>query len=48
MMDMGVEAHLNTGFKHFYLFVKEFDLVDDKEMEPLQDHIDRIHQQLEK
>jgi len=46
MVEMGVEAHLNTGFKHFYLFVKEFDLVDDKEMEPLEDHIERIKQQL--
>ena len=29
------EAHVNTSFKHFYFFVKEFNLVDDKAMAPL-------------
>lgn len=32
VVDLGVEAHLNTAFKHFYLFIKEFDLVETKEM----------------
>lgn len=29
------EAHLNTCFKHFLFFVKEFELVSDDEMAPL-------------
>jgi len=37
----GLEAHLNTGFKHFYLFVREFRLIEDKkEMEPLKEVIE--------
>lgn len=32
---MGSEAHVNTCYKHFYYFVKEFDLIDTKELEPL-------------
>jgi len=32
-------AHLNTCFKHFIYFVKEFKLVDDKELAPLKDTI---------
>lgn len=39
---MNAEAHGNTLFKHYYYFVKEFDLVDAKELEPLQDLIERI------
>jgi MOB kinase activator 1 len=46
IVDLGVEAHLNTAFKHFYLFIKEFDLVDPKEMAPMQHHIDKINQKL--
>jgi len=33
------EAHLNTCFKHFVYFVKEFKLVDDRELVPLKDTI---------
>ncbi|ETO15135.1 Component of the mitotic exit network [Reticulomyxa filosa] len=33
------EAHLNTCFKHFIYFVKEFKLVDDRELAPLKDTI---------
>lgn len=32
---MGAEAHVNTCYKHFYYFVKEFSLIDTKELEPL-------------
>lgn len=32
---MGSEAHVNTCYKHFYYFVKEFNLIDTKELEPL-------------
>jgi len=46
IVELGEEAHLNTSFKHFYLFIHEFDLVAVKEMEPLQFHIDRIHTKL--
>ncbi|XP_075302048.1 MOB kinase activator 3A-like [Opisthocomus hoazin] len=31
----GSEAHVNTCYKHFYYFVKEFSLIDTKELEPL-------------
>ena len=47
IVDLGVEAHLNTAFKHFYLFIREFDLVDPKEMAPMQYHIDKINAKLE-
>lgn len=36
---LDAEAHSNTLFKHYYYFVKEFHLVDDKEFEPLADLI---------
>lgn len=35
LMAVGAEAHCNTCYKHFYYFVKEFDLVNAKEFEPL-------------
>jgi MOB kinase activator 1 len=31
------EMHLHTSFKHFYLFCKQFELVDKKEWTPLND-----------
>uniref|UniRef100_A0A669QVA9 MOB kinase activator 3A n=1 Tax=Phasianus colchicus TaxID=9054 RepID=A0A669QVA9_PHACC len=34
---MGSEAHVNTCYKHFYYFVKEFNLIDTKELEPLKE-----------
>ncbi|OON17066.1 Mob1/phocein family protein, partial [Opisthorchis viverrini] len=34
------EAHLNTSFKHFIFFVLEFDLVQKRELVPLQQLID--------
>lgn len=46
IVELGVEAHLNTAFKHFYLFIREFDLVDPKEMAPMQHHIDKINAKL--
>jgi len=36
------EAHSNTLFKHFYYFVKEYNLVEDKELSPLIDLINKI------
>ncbi|XP_076063085.1 MOB kinase activator 3 [Oratosquilla oratoria] len=31
------EAHVNTCYKHFYYFITEFDLVPQKELEPLKE-----------
>lgn len=42
VVNIGAEAHLNTCFKHFILFVIEFDLVDRRELEPLKDLIERL------
>lgn len=37
MMEDEADAHLNHSFKHFVYFVKEFELIDSEEMEPLKD-----------
>eukprot|EP00448_Togula_jolla_P023830 CAMPEP_0170590060 /NCGR_PEP_ID=MMETSP0224-20130122/11668_1 /TAXON_ID=285029 /ORGANISM="Togula jolla, Strain CCCM 725" /LENGTH=238 /DNA_ID=CAMNT_0010913831 /DNA_START=55 /DNA_END=771 /DNA_ORIENTATION=+ len=37
--DLDVEGQMNYCFKHFLFFVREFDLVTEKEMEPLMDLI---------
>lgn len=42
IMALGEEAHLNTTFKHFYYFIDEFDLVDKKELAPLQELITNL------
>jgi len=39
IVKLGEEAHLNTCFKHFYYFINEFQLVDKKELLPLEDLI---------
>ncbi len=39
---LGAEAHLNSCFKHFILFVTEFDLVEAREQEPLKDLIQNL------
>ncbi|KAI1230481.1 hypothetical protein IHE44_0009940, partial [Lamprotornis superbus] len=39
---MGSEAHVNTCYKHFYYFVKEFNLIDTKELEPLKEMTSRM------
>ncbi|KAF4532788.1 hypothetical protein B566_EDAN003570 [Ephemera danica] len=39
---IGAEPHVNTCYKHFYYFVREFDLVGPKELEPLQEMTSRI------
>lgn len=36
------EAHVNTCYKHFYYFITEFDLVPQKEFEPLKDMTAKI------
>eukprot|EP01126_Amoeba_proteus_P007631 TRINITY_DN12740_c0_g1_i3.p1 TRINITY_DN12740_c0_g1~~TRINITY_DN12740_c0_g1_i3.p1 ORF type:complete len:131 (+),score=22.95 TRINITY_DN12740_c0_g1_i3:395-787(+) len=42
IVSLGEEAHLNTCFKHYYYFIEEFDLVDKKELAPLQDLINGL------
>ena len=32
-------VHLNTSFKHFILFSHEFDLIPQKQLEPLKEQI---------
>lgn len=43
MQEMGAEPHLNTCFRHFMLFVREFDLIESQELAPLAELIDRIY-----
>jgi len=42
IVNLGEEAHLNTCFKHFYFFIVQFQLVDPKEMAPLDDLIKNL------
>uniref|UniRef100_A0A8C1AJ33 MOB kinase activator 1Bb n=1 Tax=Cyprinus carpio carpio TaxID=630221 RepID=A0A8C1AJ33_CYPCA len=42
VMQLQEEAHLNTSFKHFIFFVQEFNLIDRKELVPLQDLIEKL------
>ena len=39
---LGEEAHLNTSFKHAILFIHEFNLVDKKELAPLDELIEQM------
>ncbi|RXW25225.1 hypothetical protein EST38_g571 [Candolleomyces aberdarensis] len=39
---LGIEPHLNTSYRHFFLFINEFDLVDKKELAPLEELNDAI------
>lgn len=42
VVDLSEEAHLNTSFKHFIFFVQEFNLIDKRELAPLQELIDSL------
>ena len=42
LMEIGAEPHVNTCYKHFYYFVQEFSLMNDKEFEPLREMTKRI------
>ena len=42
VVSLNEEAHLNTSFKHFIYFVQEFDLIEKKELAPMQELIDRL------
>ncbi|CAH0383638.1 unnamed protein product [Bemisia tabaci] len=37
IVSIGAEPHVNTCYKHFYYFIREFDLVSSKELEPLKE-----------
>jgi len=39
---LGAEAHINTCFKHFYYFTHEFQLIDEKDLQPMQSLIDKL------
>jgi len=39
---IGAKAHLNTCFKHFIFFILEFQLVDEKDLAPLKNFIDKF------
>ena len=42
IMSIGAEPHVNTCYKHFYYFVTEFDLINEKEFAPLQEMTRKI------
>jgi len=48
IVQSGIEAHLNTCFKHFYLFITEFSLVPEKELEPLRELIENLFKNTDK
>lgn len=48
MMAEEADVHLNHSFKHFIYFVKEFNLVDDEELEPLKELITLVLKQKER
>ena len=37
-----MESHLNMSFRHMVLFIKEFDLVDDRDLAPMSELISRL------
>ena len=42
VVQLSEEAHLNTSFKHFIFFVQEFNLIERRELAPLQELIDQL------
>ncbi|XP_065197968.1 MOB kinase activator 1A-like [Sycon ciliatum] len=42
VIHLGEEAHLNTSFKHFNFFIAEFNLVEKRELQPLQELIEKL------
>jgi len=47
IVGLGLESHLNTSFKHFVLFAKEFELIEDKDFAPLAELVDSMLEQEE-
>ncbi|CAK9300292.1 unnamed protein product [Gordionus sp. m RMFG-2023] len=42
IIKLGEEPHLNTSFKHFIYFTQEFNMIDKRELAPLQELIDKL------
>jgi len=42
VLGLNEEAHLNTSFKHFIYFIQEFNLIERRELAPLQELIDKL------
>ena len=42
IINLGEEAHLNTSFKHFNFFIAEFSLIEKRELQPLQELIEKL------
>ena len=42
VVQLGKEAHLNMSFKHFIFFVQDFELIDKRELAPLQELIVKL------
>jgi MOB kinase activator 1 len=42
ILALGMESHLNMSFRHMVLFIKEFDLVDDRDLAPMSELINRL------
>ena len=42
ILALGMESHLNMSFRHMVLFIKEFDLVDDRDLAPMNELISRL------
>jgi len=45
IMEGEADAHLNHSFKHFLYFIKEFDLIEEPELDPLKDLVALCMQQ---
>ena len=45
---VGADAHLNTSFRHFVVFAKEFKLIPEEQLAPLKDIIDTCMASLDK
>jgi len=42
IVEQKAQAHLNSCFKHFIYFVKEFGLIQDRDLAPMADYIDEM------
>ncbi|XP_024012417.1 MOB kinase activator-like 1A [Eutrema salsugineum] len=42
IVNLKEEAHLNTCFKHFILFISEYQLIDKADLDPLKDLVEKI------
>lgn len=46
-VSLRADAHLNTTFKHFCYFIFEFDLVEQRELEALEDSVNKLRSEFE-